>query len=140
MNAKELIQANLEVVIANAPDLTARFYATLFARNPELQKLFGRRSAEAQQRMLLEAIAAVVDHLDDLPWLEQTLRALGAKHVTYGVTDEMYPLVAVALMDTLRDASGDRWDDATRQAWLGALTFVAERMQAGARDTAVAAE
>ena len=52
MSAKELIQANLEVVVGNAPDLTARFYATLFERHPELQTLFGRRSAEAQQRML----------------------------------------------------------------------------------------
>lgn len=133
MTANELIQANLEVVVGNAPDLTARFYARLFERHPELQRLFGRRSAEAQQRMLLEAIAAVVDHLDDLPWLEQTLKALGAKHVDYGVTDEMYPMVAGTLMATLEQASGEHWNNAVRDAWAGALTFVAEQMQAGAR-------
>ena len=144
MTAKELIQANLDVVVGNAPDLTARFYARLFEQHPELQHLFGRRSAEAQQRMLLEAIAAVVDHLDDLPWLEQTLRALGAKHVAYGVTDAMYPMVAGALMDTLERASAEHWNDAVRDAWAAALTFVADRMQAGARTadgmTASAAE
>src|SRR5689334_1242320 len=93
VETKTLIQQNLEIVSQNAPDLTARFYATLFQRHPQLSRLFGRRSAEAQQRMLLEAIVAVVDHLDDLPWLEGTLRALGAKHVTYGVTEDMYPPV-----------------------------------------------
>src|SRR6185503_7557534 len=127
VETKNLIQRNLEVVSTNAPDLTARFYAKLFERHPELSRLFGRRSAEAQERMLLEAIVAVVDHLDDLPWLEGTLRALGSKHVEYGVTDDMYPLVAGALIDTLREASGERWDTLTAEAWAGALGFVADR-------------
>ena len=72
-------------------------------RQPELSVLFGRRSAEAQGRMLLEAVVAVVDHLQDMPWLDHTLRALGARHVDYGVTEEMYPLVASALIDTLAE-------------------------------------
>ena len=140
MSTKALIEKNLELVTQNAPDLVARFYATLFERNPQLAPLFGRRSAEAQQQMLLQAIVAVVDHLEDSAWLNGTLRALGRKHVDYGVTDEMYPLVASALLDSLRDASGDGWDAATAEAWTGALTFVAETMIAGARETAVAAE
>lgn len=140
MDTKTRIQQNLEVVTQNAPDLTARFYARLFERHPNLAAMFGRRSADAQQRMLLEAIVAVVDHLEDTPWLDRTLRALGAKHVEYGVRDEMYPLVANALIDTLRDASGATWNDATEGAWTGALTFVAERMQAGAREVGQAAE
>jgi hemoglobin-like flavoprotein len=138
VSTKALIERNLEVVTQNAPDLIARFYATLFQRNPELASLFGRRSAEAQQQMLLQAIVAVVDHLEDSAWLNGTLRALGRKHVDYGVTDAMYPMVASALIDALREASRERWDDATAQAWTGALTFVAETMIAGARDAAVA--
>jgi len=51
----------------------------------------------------------------------------------------MYPMVASAMIDSLRGASGDRWDDATAQAWTGALTFVAETMIAGARDASIAA-
>ena len=140
MDTKTLIQSNLELVSQNAPDLTARFYTTLFARHPELTRLFGRRSSEAQQRMLLEAIVAVVDHLEDTPWLDRVLRGLGAKHVEYGVTDEMYPLVAGSLIDTLRDASGAQWSTETAEAWAGALGFVADRMIAGARERALAAE
>jgi hemoglobin-like flavoprotein len=140
MDSKALIQRNLEVVMEQAPDLTARFYGTLFQRHPELQLLFGRRSAEAQGRMLLEAVVAVVDHLEDVSWLDVTLRALGKKHVEYGVTEEMYPLVASALLDTLRAASGNKWDDPTAGAWSTALTFVAGRMMAGARELPLAAE
>jgi hemoglobin-like flavoprotein len=90
--------------------------------------------------MLLEAIVAVVDHLQDMPWLDGTLRALGRKHVEYGVTEDMYPLVASALMDTLRDASESAWDEPTAEAWGEALNFVAGRMMAGAREQPEAAE
>jgi hemoglobin-like flavoprotein len=140
VDSKALIQRNLDVVTERAPDLTTRFYGALFQRHPELSQLFGRRSTEAQGRMLLEAVVAVVDHLQDMPWLDATLRALGKKHVEYGVTEEMYPLVASALIDTLREASGDQWDDSTADAWSGALTFVAGRMMAGARENPIAAE
>jgi hemoglobin-like flavoprotein len=90
--------------------------------------------------MLLEAVVAVVDHLQDMPWLDNTLRALGARHVDYGVTEEMYPLVASALIDTLAEVSGEHWNAPTADAWSGALTFVAGRMMAGARERPVAAE
>ena len=138
MDTKALIQRNLDVVLDSAPDLAARFYAKLFQHHPELSSLFVRRPLAVQERMLLEAIAAVVDHLDDAPWLDQTLRVLGAKHVDYGVTDEMYAMVTSALIDTLRDASGQAWDEPTHQAWSAALAFVAERMQFGAREHAAA--
>ncbi len=132
MTANDLIRDNLELVATAAPDLTARFYERLFRLHPALQGLFGRRSEEAQQRMLLEAIVAVVDHLEDASWLESTLGALGAKHVEYGVRDEMYPLVGGALLETLADVSGDAWTSETAKAWSDAIGFIASTMIAGA--------
>src|SRR4029078_6486057 len=93
VDSKTLIQHNLDVVMQNAPDLTTRFYGALFRVHPELPLLFGRRSAEAQGRMLLEAVVAVVDHLQDMPWLDVTLRALGKRHVEFAPTHEMSPLL-----------------------------------------------
>jgi len=52
----------------------------------------------------------------------------------------MYPLVASALIDTLAEVSGEHWNAPTADAWSGALTFVAGRMMAGARERPVAAE
>ncbi len=132
MTANDLIRENLELVATAAPDLTARFYERLFRLHPALQGLFGRRSEEAQQRMLLEAIVAVVDHLEDASWLDATLRSLGAKHVEYGVRDEMYPLVGGALLETLADVSGEAWTPETAQAWSDAIGFIAGTMIAGA--------
>src|SRR5690242_10683645 len=133
MSPKQLIESNLAVVTEVAPDVIARFYAKLFERNPELGRLFGRRSRPEQEKMVTEAIVAVVGHMEDATWLRGVLRPLGAKHVSYGVTEAMYPLVARALLDTLREVSGNTWSDEIERAWTGALGAVAGEMIAGAR-------
>ena len=56
---------------------------------------------------------------------------MGDKHRTYGVKDEMYPMVAGALVGALKDVSGADWNADVEAAWLGALTFVAKTMIAG---------
>lgn len=139
MNTNDLIRANLELVAGRAPDLTARFYERLFARHPEIRPMFHRRSAEAQQRMLLEAIVAVVDHLEDAAWLTTTLGSLGEKHVAYGVEDDMYPHVGEALVATLAEVSADAWSSELDMAWRGALGFVSDAMIAGAARARLAA-
>lgn len=123
-----LIRSNFQFVIEAAPDLTERFYAVLFERSPHLRALFGRRSEKAQADMLAGALIAVIDHLEDPVWLATTLAPLGDKHRTYGVTDEMYGLVAGALISTLARISGPSWNPELEQAWHGALTFVATTM------------
>lgn len=138
MSPKEILESNLVIVSEVAPDIVGRFYAELFRRHPELQKLFGRRSASAQQKMVLDAIVAVVEHMEDPAWLRSTLRPMGAKHLTYGVRDEMYPLVANALVATLRDASGAHWSETIERTWAGALGAVAGEMIAGAREAEAA--
>ncbi len=132
MNDKQRIAENLDVIMAGGMDIMAVFYETLFARHPELRPLF-RRSAVAQQRMVLQAILAVVEHMDDAAWLRGTLRPLGAKHLAYGVTEPMYPMVAEALLTTLAKASGSSWDVEIEGAWTRAITAVAGEMIAGAR-------
>lgn len=134
MQPNEIIRTNLELVATRAPDLTHRFYERLFATHPAVKSMFGRRSQAAQEKMLLDALVAVVDHLEDARWLETTLRALGAKHVEYGVRDEMYPLVADTLVATLADVSAEAWAPEVETAWRAALGFVATTMIAGARE------
>lgn len=136
MNDKQLIEANLAVVADRAPDVVARFYTTLFARHPELEHLFGRRSRAAQEKMVFDAIVAVVDHMDEPAWLRAVLRPLGAKHVSYGVTEAMYPMVAEALVATLAEASGSAWSAEVERAWIHALAAVATEMMAGACEQA----
>jgi hemoglobin-like flavoprotein len=68
-----------------------------------------RSDRAMQAKMLAGAIAAVLDHLDDAPWLQQTLGQLGARHTGYGVTDAMYGMVGEALLATLAEIAAEAW-------------------------------
>jgi hemoglobin-like flavoprotein len=127
----DLLRSSFELVIDRRPDLTMRFYEILFARYPELQPMF-RNAREAQAKMLAGAIAAVLDHLEDAPWLEATLGSLGARHTTYGVTDAMYGMVGDALLATLAEVAAEAWTPEVEQQWKLAYGAITMMMQAGA--------
>lgn len=129
-----LLHSSLALVLERRPQFTPRFYELLFGRHPEARALFSRNSAENQQRMLQEAIVAVVDHVDDAEWLGATLRAMGQKHVEYGVTPEMYPWVGEALLATLAEIAGPDWTPAVEAAWTEAFGAIEATMLAGARE------
>jgi hemoglobin-like flavoprotein len=128
-----LLRDSFQLVIEQAPDLTARFYETLFRRKPELEALFHSRPRAAQERMLGEALGAVLDHLEDAPWLQAQLGALGAAHVDYGVTREMYDDVGAALLETLGDAGGTAWTAELETQWTLAYGAIRDLMLAGVR-------
>lgn len=125
-----LLRASFDLVVSNEPQLAKRFYEVLFERYPAAQAMFGGR-VEAQATMLTEALVAVVDHLDDAPWLAETLGALGARHVGYGVTEEMYGWVGECLLATLEEVAGDQWTLALAQAWVAAYKAIVSLMLAG---------
>jgi hemoglobin-like flavoprotein len=127
-----ILRASFELVIDRCPDLTLRFYAILFERYPQLQALFSR-DRTAQSKMLAEALAAVLDHLEDAPWLVKTLGALGAKHVSYRVTDEMYDMVGDALLATLAEGAAEAWTPEVAAQWTAAFGAIAGMMKDGAR-------
>jgi hemoglobin-like flavoprotein len=128
-----LLRSSFELVVTRAPDLTSRFYEILFARFPQVQPLFGRNSPRAQAEMLASALGAVIDHLEDAPWLTQTLGALGEKHVGYGVTPVMYGWVGESLLATLAEVAGGDWTPALERAWTDAYGAIVSLMQASPR-------
>lgn len=126
-----ILRTSFELVVDRRPDLTIRFYEILFERYPALAPMF-RRDREAQAKMLAGAIAAVLDHLEDAPWLESTLGQLGAKHVEYGVTNAMYDQVGDALLATLAEVAAEAWTVEVARQWTLAYGAIAGMMQAGA--------
>ncbi len=79
--------------------------------------------------MLRDMLVAVVDHLDDGPWLTEQLRALGEKHRDYGVKPEMYGWVGASLLETLASVAGDAWTPELSTAWSEAYGAIASLMQ-----------
>ncbi len=100
------------------------FYGLLFERYPQARSLFGRNSQKEQQKMLTEALVALVMHLDDDSFIEQTMLALGRKHIDYKVEDHMYPWVGECLLETLKRASGPSWSPALESAWGDVLASI----------------
>jgi hemoglobin-like flavoprotein len=129
----EALRGSFHVVVERQPDVVHRFYDILFSRYPQVRSLFSRNTRDKQERMLTQAIVAVLDHLEDAPWLESQLTAMGAKHVEYGVRDEMYGWVGESLVAALEGAAGDAWTPRVRQAWIDAFGAISGLMLAGAR-------
>jgi hemoglobin-like flavoprotein len=133
-----VLRESFDLIIDRRPDLTMRFYEILFERYPQLAPMF-RRDRAAQSKMLAGAISAVLDHLEDAPWLQATLGGLGAKHVEYGVTDLMYDYVGDALLATLAEVAAESWTPVVANQWIKAYTAIASMMQAGAKTAQLAA-
>lgn len=135
LNAAVLRQS-LELVASREPVITKRFYEILFSRYPQVKPLFSRNAPERQQKMLQDAIVAVVDHVEDASWLKQNLTAMGAKHVEYGVTREMYDWVGASLLATLAEIAGPEWTPEVEKAWTEAYGAITGLMLEGAAHAA----
>jgi hemoglobin-like flavoprotein len=131
-----VLRSSFELVVERAPDITRRFYDILFTRYPHTRSLFTRNSSDRQQQMLTQALAAVIEHLEDGQWLSTTLHSMGARHVGYGVTNDMYAWVGESLLAALRDAAGSDWSPELEQAWTDAYAAISGLMLAGAASAA----
>lgn len=131
-----LLRSSFDLVVQRSPQVVSRFYEIFFARYPQVRPMFGRTpdALQRQQQMLTDALVAVLDHLEDAPWLEGTLFALGKRHVAYGVADEMYAWVAECLLAALAEAAGDAWTPELAAQWAAALGAVRDMMIAGAEE------
>jgi hemoglobin-like flavoprotein len=133
-----VLRSSFDLVLSAAPDLTHRFYDNLFSMFPQAEPLFSPSRRPRQEQMLAEALTAVLDHLEDAPWLTSTLQGLGAKHVGYGVSDEMYGWVGAALLKTLAEAAGPAWTAEVERNWTEAYGAISGLMKEGARLAAAA--
>jgi len=129
-----ILRESFATVVERSPQVIARFYEIFFERYPEVRPMFGRAPAgiARQEKMLTDALVAVLDHLEDAPWLQETLFALGAKHVGYGVRDEMYGWVGQCLLAALAEAGGDAWTSDVEAQWAEAFGAIQSMMLAGA--------
>jgi hemoglobin-like flavoprotein len=129
----QLLRDSYELVTAREPALLGRCYDILFARHPQLRPRFGRTARPAPEKLLAGALVAVLAHLEDAERFTSTLRALGAKHVAYGVTEEMYAWVGECLLAAIAEAAGPHWSAELEAAWSAAYAAIAGAMLDGAR-------
>jgi hemoglobin-like flavoprotein len=123
-----LLQESFNLVATASPKFAVRFYEILFERYPQARPLFPQNGIARQAEMLTTAFTAVLDHLEDAPWLVNTLGALGDKHVSYGVKPEMYDWVGAALLAVLAEVAGPKWTPELNAAWAEAYGAIVSMM------------
>ncbi|HUG09853.1 MAG TPA: globin family protein [Opitutaceae bacterium] len=128
---KELVQTSWEKVVPIADTAASLFYGRLFQLDPSLKPMFTSDIKE-QGKKLMTMITVAVRGLDDLGALVPAVQALGRRHTGYGVKDEHYTTVAVALLWTLEQGLGDSWNAEVKEAWVVVYTILADTMKGAA--------
>ena len=126
-----LVQSSFQRLGPDLPALTARFYEELFERDPALRPLFTTDMAE-QRVKFAQKLTEIVQSIPRLDQLLVHTRALGARHVGYGVRATDYQTVGDSLIAAIAAVLGEEFDAATREAWVLAFNIVAETMLEGA--------
>ncbi len=126
-----LVQSSFKRLGADLPAMAARFYEELFQRDPALRPLFTTDLAE-QQVKFAQKLTEIVWAMPRLGELLNHTRALGARHVGYGVRAADYRTVGDSLLAALASVLGEEFDAPTREAWVLAYNIVAETMLEGA--------
>src|SRR5215468_10135289 len=112
-----VLEESFDLVAPRGEELVDRFYDRLFLAAPELRPLFAATDMVRQRQMLLGALVLLRKSLRNLAGIVPALQALGARHATYGVLPEHYPMVGAALLETMAEIGGSAWRPEYTEAW-----------------------
>jgi len=107
------------------------FYGKLFELDSSLRSLFPEDMQE-QGRKLMQVLNTAVNGLSRPEQLLPTVRALGSRHVGYGVKPEHYATVGTALLWTLEQGLGEAFTEQAREGWASVYGALAGMMKEGA--------
>lgn len=107
------------------------FYRRLFELDPALRPLF-KEDIEVQSQKLIDMLGILIAMLDQPLGLELELRAMGARHLGYGVKDAHYAVVGQALLDMLSETLDGKFTPEIRSAWTALYAAVESFMKEGA--------
>ena len=131
----DLVQASWKQVLPIAETASQMFYGRLFFLDPSLRPLF-RGDLREQGRKVMAMLSYTVNGLNRLDVLLPAVRALGRRHVAYGVRPEHYYTVGAALLWTLEQGLGEAFTAPVRDAWVAAYGVLANTMRDAAEMSA----
>ena len=132
-NQVKLLEESFAQLRPQLDEFGSSFYTNLFKSYPEAKPLFANTNMLLQQEKLVMSLTFVIDNLRNPVAVQETLHALGARHVSYGTVDEHYPLVGNVLLTTLAEYLGERWNPELEEAWSDAYQAITKLMLEGAR-------
>ena len=81
-----------------------------------------------QGKKLIATLALAIKNLENPQTIIPALQQLAQKHLDYGVQKTHYALVGTALLQTLSQGLGDRFDNESKGAWSDMYDMVSEVM------------
>ena len=127
-----LLKQSWRAIEEDAVGIGDLFYRKLFELAPQLRRHFPQEVA-AQREKLMATLGHAVAYLDQMDALEDDVRALGRRHVSYGASEVDYSVVGDALMWTLERGLGEAWSDEVESAWEKTFTALSQVMIRAAR-------
>lgn len=124
----DLLEKTFAMLAPKGQQLVARFYEVMFANHPEVKPMFAKTNPKEQQKKLLNSLVLVVENLRKPEKLLPALRAMGARHQSYGVIEAHYEVVVETLLVVMHEFAGDAWTDEIETAWRNALNKVSSIM------------
>jgi nitric oxide dioxygenase len=123
-----IVKETAPAVAAHAEAITRRFYALMFAGNPEVKAYFNQahQHSGGQQRALAGAICAYAANIDNLGALGPAVELIAQKHCSLGIQAEHYPIVGKYLLMAIVDILGDAATEEVLAAWGEAYQFLAK--------------
>jgi hemoglobin-like flavoprotein len=107
------------------------FYERLFEIDPSLRELF-RGDMRQQSEKLMQVMDAAVNGLSRLESIVRLIQEMGRRHVSYGVKDHHYDIVAAALLWTLDKSLGAEFTPEVKDAWATVYGVLATTMREAA--------
>lgn len=127
---KELVQQSWAKVMPIKETAADLFYNRLFEQYPEVKPYF-KGDMKEQGKKLMMMINTAVAGLDNIEALIEPVKALGKKHVDYGVKAEDYDKVGASLLWTLEQGLKDDFTPEVKDAWAVTYTTLAGVMIEG---------
>jgi methyl-accepting chemotaxis protein len=127
-----ILEESYDLIAPRSEALVERFYERLFAFAPEVKPLFAWTDPRRQRQKLLATLVLLRKSLRNFASIEPALRAMGARHVAYGVRPEHYTIVSTTLVTTMAEIGGSAWTAEYTRAWMDAFQVVQDTMLSGA--------
>ena len=119
-----LVRATFQILATNRDRLAEMFYARAIALDPQIRRPQLVSNMVTQRLQLLLALTDIVQQLDDLSRLTQTVAALARQYGLYGAGDPRFQTARAALAWSVERILEPGPDSAIQVAWGRAFDLV----------------
>lgn len=119
------ITQSLEASAASGDDPTPLIYDRLFALHPDMEALFVMdKDGGVRGSMIQTCLECILDLIGERRTAPIIIQAARMDHTGYGVPEDLFDTLFVAMRDVIRDQIGSGWTPEIDAAWTEMLTEI----------------